>query len=55
MNTIRLAKPGLFERIDSEELPEGMALARVRHVGLCGTDIHAYRDRQPFFEYTLVS
>jgi threonine dehydrogenase-like Zn-dependent dehydrogenase len=26
-------------------------LARVRRVGICGTDLHAFRGRQPFFSY----
>lgn len=30
---------------------QGMALLRVRRIGVCGTDIHAYYGRQPFFEY----
>jgi len=29
----------------------GQALVRVRRCGVCGTDLHAYRGRQPFFEY----
>ena len=24
---------------------------RVHRVGICGTDLHAYRGRQPFFNY----
>ena len=27
------------------------ALLRIRRVGVCGTDIHAFRGEQPFFEY----
>lgn len=30
---------------------EGEALIRVRRIGVCGTDIHAFYGRQPFFEY----
>ena len=29
----------------------GEALVRVHQVGVCGTDLHAYAGRQPFFEY----
>lgn len=50
---IFLAEPGRFER-RSGPAPEpgpGEALVRVRHIGVCGTDIHAFRGRQPFFEY----
>ncbi|MFL3658075.1 MAG: zinc-binding alcohol dehydrogenase family protein [Opitutales bacterium] len=54
MDTIRLIEPGAFELIDTEE-PEpplkGIALVKVLHVGLCGTDIHAFQGNQPFFSY----
>lgn len=29
----------------------GEALVRVRRIGLCGTDYHAFHGRQPFFDY----
>lgn len=29
----------------------GEALVRIRRIGICGTDLHAYRGRQPYFEY----
>lgn len=50
---IVLAEPGRFE---TGEAPvpvagAGEALVRIRHVGVCGTDIHAFHGRQPFFEY----
>lgn len=36
------------------ELPTvrpGEALVRVRRIGICGTDLHAYRGEQPYFTY----
>lgn len=30
---------------------EGEALVRIHRVGICGTDLHAYRGRQPYFKY----
>tara|TARA_B100001250_G_scaffold414143_1_gene450885 strand:- start:605 stop:1618 length:1014 start_codon:yes stop_codon:yes gene_type:complete len=54
MKTIILKKPGEFhlcETPEPEKLKSGEALIRVRKVGICGTDIHAYAGRQPFFEY----
>jgi 2-desacetyl-2-hydroxyethyl bacteriochlorophyllide A dehydrogenase len=33
---------------------EGEALVRVRRIGVCGTDLHAYRGRQPYFSYPRV-
>lgn len=54
MRTIILQEPGRFEFTDSPEPSEigpGQALVRVQRVGVCGTDIHAFFGRQPFFEY----
>jgi 2-desacetyl-2-hydroxyethyl bacteriochlorophyllide A dehydrogenase len=54
MKTLVLAEPERFELIDTPE-PEapgaGQALVRVRRIGVCGTDLHAFRGRQPFFDY----
>jgi len=50
---IRLEEPGRFAAIAeslSDPLP-GEARVRVRSIGVCGTDIHAFHGRQPFFEY----
>ncbi|MAF12048.1 alcohol dehydrogenase, partial [Candidatus Poribacteria bacterium] len=53
MKTVVLEEPGRFEMTDTPEPPgeAGHALVRVRRVGICGTDLHAYGGRQPFFEY----
>ena len=32
----------------------GEALLRVRRVGICGTDLHAFKGNQPFFQYPRV-
>jgi threonine dehydrogenase-like Zn-dependent dehydrogenase len=54
MKTIILDKPGQFQLTETEPpaapLP-GQALVRVRRVGICGTDIHAFKGDQPFFSY----
>lgn len=50
---IVLSEPGRFEAALGE-IPKagpGEALIRVRHIGVCGTDIHAFHGRQPFFDY----
>jgi 2-desacetyl-2-hydroxyethyl bacteriochlorophyllide A dehydrogenase len=54
MKTIVLEQPGhllLTETTLLEELAPDEALVRVHRVGICGTDLHAYRGRQPFFSY----
>jgi 2-desacetyl-2-hydroxyethyl bacteriochlorophyllide A dehydrogenase len=39
---------------DRPEAKEGEALLRVRRVGVCGTDLHAFQGQQPFFSYPRV-
>jgi 2-desacetyl-2-hydroxyethyl bacteriochlorophyllide A dehydrogenase len=54
METVVLKQPGEFELTDTPAPltpPPGHALVRVRRVGICGTDWHAFRGRQPFFTY----
>ena len=50
-----LAEPGRFEAVSAPvpaaDEAAGEALIRIRHIGVCGTDIHAFHGRQPFFEY----
>lgn len=60
MKTITLEKPGKFVLGEtaapgaSNALAPGDALVRVHRVGICGTDISAYRGKQPFFSYPRV-
>ncbi len=54
LRTIILEQPGRFAAIQTDEPArpaKGKALVRVRRIGICGTDLHAYRGRQPFFAY----
>jgi len=54
MKTIILEEPGSFARIETEPPAEpgpGEAAVSVLRVGICGTDLHAFRGRQPFFSY----
>lgn len=57
MKTVVLSKPGLFkleERPVPGSLNPGEALVRIRRIGVCGTDLHAYKGDQPFFSYPRV-
>ena len=58
MDTIILQEPGRFEMTRRDDLPAqppaGQALVKVYAVGICGTDWHAYRGKQPFFTYPRV-
>jgi 2-desacetyl-2-hydroxyethyl bacteriochlorophyllide A dehydrogenase len=53
MKQITLEQPGRFASADvaGPKAGEGQALVRVHRVGVCGTDLHAYAGRQPFFAY----
>ena len=54
MKTIILETPGQFRLTETAEPGQpgpGEALVRVKRVGICGTDLHAFRGRQPFFSY----
>ena len=33
------------------ELTEGHAIVSIRRIGICGTDYHAFKGNQPFFQY----
>ena len=54
MKSLLLVEPGTLRAVD---LPEpgapgpDEALVRVHRIGVCGTDLHAFRGRQPFFSY----
>lgn len=57
MKTLTLRQPGHFEFTDAPfdtSLSNGQALVRVLCIGICGTDLHAYRGDQPFFTYPRV-
>lgn len=54
MRILSLEKPESFVWSEGPSpLPPGPgdALVRVRTIGICGTDLHAFRGRQPFFSY----
>jgi 2-desacetyl-2-hydroxyethyl bacteriochlorophyllide A dehydrogenase len=53
MKYIVCEKPGTF-LLKEKPAPvkvQGEALLKIRKVGICGTDLHAYAGRQPFFTY----
>lgn len=57
MKSLLLVEPGVLRAADlPAPLPPGPgeALVRVHRVGVCGTDLHAFRGQQPFFSYPRV-
>ena len=57
MKTIILHQPGEFQRIE-REAPEAPrtdeATVKIKRIGICGTDYHAFSGNQPFFSYPRV-
>jgi len=54
MKSIILTEPGRLNLLSSSPPPSVTpteALVRVHRIGVCGTDIHAFAGRQPFFSY----
>src|SRR5689334_2253118 len=53
MQTLVCIKPGLFEyKQDEIKKPlKGESLLRIKRIGICGTDLHAFEGTQPYFEY----
>src|SRR2546423_1670614 len=53
MKTLVCTRPGHFEYVSKErpEVPEGHALIKIRRIGVCGTDLHAFEGTQPYFNY----
>jgi 2-desacetyl-2-hydroxyethyl bacteriochlorophyllide A dehydrogenase len=53
MKTLVCIKPGLFEYRDQDEplLTPGHSIIKVKRLGICGTDIHAFGGTQPYFDY----
>jgi len=57
MKTIVLEKPGSFQLTERPVVGNpgpGEALVRIHRVGVCGSDIHAFKGNQPFFTYPRV-
>ncbi len=54
MLQITLDEPGKFSATATAPEPRpapGEALVRVHRIGVCGTDLHAFAGKQPFFSY----
>ncbi|MEH7414486.1 zinc-binding alcohol dehydrogenase family protein [Neobacillus drentensis] len=56
MRTIVCEQPNVFKLINEDiPLPKlGEAIVAIKRVGICGTDMHAFKGNQPFFNYPRV-
>jgi 2-desacetyl-2-hydroxyethyl bacteriochlorophyllide A dehydrogenase len=41
----------ISDNLPEPELTEGHAIVSIRRIGICGTDYHAFKGNQPFFQY----
>lgn len=53
MKTLTCTTPGTFEYSETQkpELKTDHAIIKIKRVGICGTDLHAFEGTQPFFSY----
>src|SRR6476620_4710674 len=53
MKALFCTKPGTFEYKDilMPVLQPGHAIIQIKRIGICGTDLHAYKGTQPYFSY----
>lgn len=53
MKVLVCTKPGLLEYKEQPApvLTKGHAILKIRRIGICGTDLHAYHGTQPYFNY----
>jgi 2-desacetyl-2-hydroxyethyl bacteriochlorophyllide A dehydrogenase len=56
MKGIVCQKPNEFSFVDVERpsFQQGEALVKIRRIGICGTDLHAFQGNQPYFTYPRV-
>ena len=53
MKTLVCTEPGKLEYAKAEkpQLKNGHAIIKIKRIGICGTDLHAFEGTQPFFTY----
>ena len=53
MKALICSRPGTFEYNDvpAPVLQPGHAIIKIKRIGICGTDLHAYQGTQPYFSY----
>jgi len=53
MKALVCEQPGSFQYIKKEKplLQNGHAILKIKRIGICGTDLHAFEGTQPFFTY----
>jgi 2-desacetyl-2-hydroxyethyl bacteriochlorophyllide A dehydrogenase len=53
MKILTCTSPGFFEYGEAEmpQPTEGNVIIKIKNIGICGTDLHAFEGKQPYFTY----
>ncbi|MDQ7949204.1 MAG: zinc-binding alcohol dehydrogenase family protein [Pedobacter sp.] len=53
MKSLICTTPGQFDYAEAAQptLVSGQAIIKIKRIGICGTDLHAYEGTQPYFSY----
>src|SRR3989337_372679 len=53
MKSLICLEPGKFRYTEKDKpvLSKGNAILKIKRIGICGTDLHAFEGKQPFFTY----
>jgi 2-desacetyl-2-hydroxyethyl bacteriochlorophyllide A dehydrogenase len=56
MQILTCIRPGVFEynEAPAPAMKPGHAIIKIKRIGICGTDLHAYEGTQPYFNYPRV-
>jgi threonine dehydrogenase-like Zn-dependent dehydrogenase len=56
MKSLICVEPGSFVYVEQQMplIEPGYSLLKIKHIGVCGTDLHAFDGTQPFFTYPRV-
>jgi 2-desacetyl-2-hydroxyethyl bacteriochlorophyllide A dehydrogenase len=56
MQSLVCVTPGKFEyrEIEEPQARNGFTILKIRRIGICGTDLHAFEGTQPYFSYPRV-
>lgn len=56
MKTLVCTAPGqfIYRSVDHPIVDKGSSIIKIKRIGICGTDLHAYEGTQPFFNYPRV-
>lgn len=53
MRSLTCKEPGIlhYSTVETPEFKKGFSIIKMKRIGICGTDMHAYKGTQPYFTY----